>query len=83
MDHILKVINNQKAVVRRKHAIDMVKLLHPSGYKQYPNEIMVKNAALERLIGVKNSTKTHYSELKKVLSKCKNVISTFLNLKRK
>ncbi|MBO8137658.1 MAG: GAF domain-containing sensor histidine kinase [Desulfotomaculum sp.] len=65
MAHILKVINNQKAVVRRKHAIDMVKLLHPSGYKQYPNEIMVKNAALERLIGVKNSTKTHYSELKK------------------
>lgn len=51
---------------RYDQSIDVIKLLRPTRNK--PNELLVKNEALERLSGVKSSGKTHYSELKKSIA---------------
>lgn len=72
MAHRLRAINKQGAVPRRNQPVDISELLRPTKDKNYPNALIVKTATLERLSGVKNSSKTHYSALKKSVTEMQN-----------
>ena len=75
MAHRLRTINNHQSLSGKNQALGMIERLHPPEDKRYPKEVLEKKAALERLSGVKNSSKTYYSELKKSFAqmhKCNN-----------
>ncbi|MEG6510980.1 GAF domain-containing sensor histidine kinase [Desulforamulus ruminis] len=58
-------MNNRQSLAGKNQALGMIERLHPPEAKRYPKEVLEKKSALERLSGVKNSSKTYYSELKK------------------
>lgn len=71
MAHRRRIINKPFVVSRRNQPLDVLEILRPTKDKHYQNALLVKTAALEKLYGVKNSGKTHYSELKKSVAQLK------------
>ncbi|WP_304543238.1 GAF domain-containing sensor histidine kinase [Desulforamulus aquiferis] len=61
----LRAVNRKGQISQANQAIGIMELFNQREDIPYPNDLLVKNSALERLGGVKNSAKTHYSELKK------------------
>lgn len=68
MANRLMARNKRKTVAPKKQVMGIMEMLRPTKDKQYPNEVITKNKALEKLSGAKSSSKTHYSELKKSIA---------------